>query len=368
MKILHVTKKYPNAVGGDAIVVSNLEKQQKKNGHEVFILTTNCDDILNKPNVTKFGLKDNSQHLDTITWRRIFSLIGLYFRSKKIISQIKPDVVHSHSIDMGFVLSSACRKYNIPIINTFHGGIFSITDRDKKRSFIERYLIKKAKFKVITTPNKKDLKLAKGVYNNLVYIPNGVDLSKFKNIKHKINKTPKILFVGRIDRLKGLDYLIDSAKILQDKKIEFEIELVGDGKDMEMYKERVKEMNLNKKIKFLGRKSPEDTLKHYQTADIFVLPSLDESFGIVLIEAMACKKPVIGTKVGGIPYVINPNKDGLLVPPKNPQALADAIIKILKNPKLAKQMGEAGYKKVKENFTWSIQVDKTNKLLKELVK
>ena len=352
MRILHVCKKYPNALGGDAIVVSNLEKQQKKNGHEVFILTTNCDDILNKTNVMKFGLKDSSQNLDTITFKRIISLIGLYFKSKKIIRELKPDVIHSHAMDIGFIMSFACRRYNIPIINTCHGGIFSISDRDKKRSFIERYLIKKAKFKIITTPNKRDLELAKNKYKNVIYVPNGVDLDKFKNITHKPNKIPKILFVGRIDRLKGLDYLIDSAKILQDKKINFEIELVGDGKDMEMYKEKVKEMNLNKKIKFLGRKSQEETLKYYKNADIFVLPSLDEAFPMTLLESWAASLPVIITNVGGISKICKNKTNAIIIPPKNPKEIAEAMLTLIKSKGLRDKLGENGKKEVEKNYTW----------------
>jgi glycosyltransferase involved in cell wall biosynthesis len=80
---------------------------------------------------------------------------------------------------------------------------------------------------------------------------------------------------------------------------------------------------------------------------------------------MACGKPVIGTSVGGIPSVVSDQKSGLLVPPKDSEALAKAIIKILKVPKLAKIMGENGYKKVKENFLWDKQIEKTKKIIEE---
>jgi len=84
------------------------------------------------------------------------------------------------------------------------------------------------------------------------------------------------------------------------------------------------------------------------------------------LEAMACKKPVIGTNVGGVPFLIDNNKNGLLVPPRDPQALADAIIKILENPKLAKEMGENGYKKVSQGFTWGMQAAKTINVYRNL--
>ncbi|MBS3072933.1 trypsin-like peptidase domain-containing protein, partial [Candidatus Pacearchaeota archaeon] len=105
-------------------------------------------------------------------------------------------------------------------------------------------------------------------------------------------------------------------------------------------------------------------------SSILILPSTSnaESFGMVLIEAMACKKPVIGSNIGGIPYVIDNGVNGLLVPPKNSQALTDAITKILSNPKLAKQMGENGYKKVKDGFTWDELSNKMDKIIQEVLR
>ncbi len=124
MRILQVTKKYPNALGGDAIVTFNLEKQQMKLGHEVFILTTNCDEIIDKPNVIKFGLKDLAQNWDFVTFKRLFSSLILFFLSFSLIKKIRPDVVHSHSVDLGFILSFICKLYKIPIINQCHGVFF----------------------------------------------------------------------------------------------------------------------------------------------------------------------------------------------------------------------------------------------------
>lgn len=357
MRILHVTKKYPNALGGDAIVVQNLEKQQMKNGHEVFILTTNCDEIINKPNLIKFGLKDSSEKLDTITFKRIASLISLYLKSFKIIKSLKPQVVHSHSIDIGFALSSACKRYSIPIINTCHGGLFSISNRDSKRSAIERFLIKKAKFKIITTPNKKDTELKKKKYGDVVYVPNGIDTSKFKEAKNKkTNKVPKILFVGRIDRQKGLDYLIKSAELLKKKGIKFCIELVGDGKDMKLYKETVDKKRLNAELKFAGKKSPEEISQHYQNADIFILPSLDEAFPITLLEAWASKLPVVITNVGGISGICTNKENALVIAPKNSEAIAKSVSALIESPNLRKRLARNGLREVKK-YSW----DRINK-------
>src|SRR3990172_2175344 len=105
MRILHVTKKYPNAIGGDSICVFNLEKEQAKTGHKVFILTTNSYEIITKDNVCKFGLKDTAHSWDKITLRRIVSLVLFSIESLWIIKKIRPDIIHSHSADLGFIIS-----------------------------------------------------------------------------------------------------------------------------------------------------------------------------------------------------------------------------------------------------------------------
>src|SRR3989337_1473825 len=118
MKILHVTKKYPDIRGGDSTVVAGLEKYQKKMGHKVYILTSNCSEIRQSLTVTKYALKIDSLNLDRINLNRIISLFILFFYSFFYLKKIKPDIVHSHSPDLGFILSFPCKVYKIPIINT----------------------------------------------------------------------------------------------------------------------------------------------------------------------------------------------------------------------------------------------------------
>ena len=133
------------------------------------------------------------------------------------------------------------------------------------------------------------------------------------------------------------------------------------------YKRLCKNLGIKRNVEFKGSIIGRKLVEYYQKSNVLVLPSLSESFGMVLLEAMACKKPVIGSNVGGIPYVIDNDQNGLLVPPKDPQALADAIIKILTNPQLAKKMGEEGYEKVIKNFTWENQVNTTKELIENEV-
>lgn len=367
MKILHVTKKYPNALGGDAIVVSNLEKQQKKLGHKVFILTTNCDEIKNSSNVTKFGLKDTPQNLDRITLKRIISLLILFFKSFKLIKEINPDIIHSHSIDMGFILSFACKLYKIPLVNTRHG----VTFPDKQYSFIKRYtekfLLKDTGFKKIMTVDINSLSdFKKAKIKNVIYMPNGVDLEKFNRKKEgKINKTI-FLFVGRLEEQKGLNYLTDAVKILSKKNKNFGILIIGEGSEKVNLQKQISKLKIGKCIKFLGKKNYKKTLKYYFSSDIFILPSIWEGFPLTVLEAWAAKLPAIITNVGGISKVCTNKENALITPPKNPKKIAEAMLTLMKDKKLRQKLGENGRRLVEEKYTWEKIAKKVEKIYEEV--
>ncbi len=352
MKILHVTKKYPNALGGDAIVVQNLEKQQTKNGHKVFILTTNCDEIINKKNLTKFGLKDTPSNLDKITFRRILSLIKLYFKSFKLLREIKPDIVHSHSVDMGYVMSFACRKYGIKLFHTCHG----VTFNDKQYSIIKRgldkFFLKHSNFKYIITVDFNSLiDFEKEHIENVVYIPNGVNIPKINN-KHINSKNIKFIFVGRLEDQKGLNYLIDAVKEVIKSNKDFEILLIGEGSKRKELQKQINNLRLGNYFNFLGSKTNEEVMNYYSKSNVFILLSIWEGLPITLLEAMSFGLPVIVTDVGGISKVCTNNKDALIISSKNTEAIKDAMIKLIENKELRKKLGENGRKLVEQKYTW----------------
>jgi phosphatidyl-myo-inositol alpha-mannosyltransferase len=367
MRILHVTKKYPNALGGDATVVQNLEKQQVKNKNKVFILTTNCDEIIEKKNLIKFGLKDTPANLDNITLRRIFSLINLKLKFSKILKKIKPDVVHCHSIDMGYIISKTCKKNQIPIINHFHSGFFSFKEDDNLRSFLIKKILKNSNFNKLITINKKEFEKNKNQFNNLTFIPNGVNLIKLKHIKKEKNT---LLFVGRIEEYKGLDYLLYSIPLIKNKFTNVTLKIIGDGSHLNTLKNLCKELDIEKNVKFLGKLPHNKLPQEYQKSSIFILPSYtsSETFGLVLLESLACKTPVITTNIVGISEEIKNKNCGIVIKPKNSQELTKAITKILKNPKLAKKMGENGRKMIEEKYNWEEINKDLEKIYEEILR
>ncbi|MBU4373547.1 MAG: glycosyltransferase family 4 protein [Euryarchaeota archaeon] len=214
MKILHITKKYLPIVGGDAFVVYNLKKQQVKSGHKVCVVTSKCEEIEDS-GVLKFGLREHPFNLDRITPRRIVSLILLSFWGLKNLRKLRPNIIHSHSADLGFFISIVARLYGIPVINMCHGISFNDKRYSSPKRFAEKFFLKYAGFKKIVSVDITGLEALKAAgIKNAVYIPNGVDLDRFRNSnKRRDNIKTRFLFVGRLENQKGLIYLIKAAEI-----------------------------------------------------------------------------------------------------------------------------------------------------------
>jgi glycosyltransferase involved in cell wall biosynthesis len=354
MRILHVTKKYPNALGGDAIVVSSLEKEQTKQGHIVYIATTNCPEIIEKESLYKFGLKDKAKNLDKISFKRVFSLIILTYQGLLYIKKIKPDVIHSHSSDIGFIISIPAKAYHIPVINTAHIVTFTNKEYHPIKRFAELFFLKYAGFKKIITVDKSSLSgFKKERIKRVEYIPNGVDLEYY--CKQKAGKDDQIirfLFIGRLEKQKGLEYLLQAVRILKNQNKKFLVTIVGNGSQEKNLKKLSKELEIEELIKFEGIIENKLIPEQYQNADIFILPSIHEGFPLVNLEAMASGLPIIATNVGSIPETVKDGVNGILVRPRDAEKLAEAMKKLIENETLRNQLGNKGREIAKEEYGW----------------
>jgi len=178
-------------------------------------------------------------------------------------------------------------------------------------------------------------------------IPNGIDLDQFNPDVNPIEKyldgKLNILFVGRLEKRKGVKYLIRAYTIVKEKYPDSRLIIVGPGiRFRRKYENMVKKDNLGDVV-FLGNVPFEDLPRYYKTADVFCSPAVSgESFGIVLLEAMAVGTPIVATNIDGYASVLTNGKEGLLVPPRNSRELASAICKILSDRQLRYEMGARG--------------------------
>ena len=172
----------------------------------------------------------------------------------------------------------------------------------------------------------------------------------------------RILYVGRLIERKGLPYLIEAMGLLP-PGLPVRLDIVGAGDQRPLLERLVKDKGLTERVFFRGRIPYEELAELYADCDVFVLPSIvdsrgdTEGLGVVLVEAMSYKKPVIATNVGGIPDIVRDNETGILVEQRDPQALAQAIEAVLTDDSWAGELGQAGFHYVEEYFSWSRIVD-----------
>ncbi|MEK7202972.1 MAG: glycosyltransferase family 4 protein, partial [Patescibacteria group bacterium] len=197
----------------------------------------------------------------------------------------------------------------------------------------------------------------------------GVDLKQFavyQNYKNKQKNQKTILFVAGLDKahyFKGLENLLQAIKILKNSfDIEFNLIVIGEGDLKNYYKNLAKDLKIDKIVNFLDKIDRSKLVYYYNNSNVFVLPSVNksEAFGLVLLEAMACAKPVIASNLPGVRGVFENNRQGLLIEPNNIEDLAAKLKIILINDNLAKQMGKAGRELVEATYTWEKVAERLN--------
>jgi glycosyltransferase involved in cell wall biosynthesis len=234
------------------------------------------------------------------------------------------------------------------------------TDKRPKRRIMNRILSKITdKIVAVSEDVKEDIIRYDRIDPSKVQvIPNGIDVERFNPEKNTSNIRKEfpleeddivIGFIGRIVPAKGLKYLLNALPYLKEEFKSIKLLVVGEGSLVEELKEKAKKNNIFDNILFTGGRR--DIPEILASIDIFVMPSTAEGLPNSLLEAMAMGKPVVATEVGGIPELIKNGRTGLLVPPRNPEALATAIRDLISNDQLAAKMGQAARSFVLNNYS-----------------
>lgn len=337
--------------------------------------------------IQNHGIKVKAIEMKRKIFTPISDLVALiklmiYFKNERV------DIVHTHTPKAGILGRFAAKMAGVHMIfHTNHGFYFQDNSFFLKRKFFI-FIEKIAAYccDIMFSINKEDIESAvkEKICNRekIKYSGDGIDIARFnpekfseqfiKNEKTKlgIKGTDKIIgFVGRLVEEKGIKDLM-LASFMVRKKIPNAVFLIIGPKepvrkdcfDPEIFS---KEYNLGEKTLFLGETS--EMPKLYSLMDIFVLPSHREGLGLVLLEASAMEKPVIGTDIRGCREAVDKNKTGLLVPAKNPEELAKAIIYLIENPGIGEEMGKAGREKVLREFDENIIFDRIKKEYSRLI-
>ncbi len=288
---------------------------------------------------------------------RITISLRLASTIKAVLSQENFDIIHLHEPLMPMLCSAVLRFSNAPNIGTFHacdGRPGYSFGRPITTIMINRRLHKLDGRIAVSKPAMDYAsKYISGYYN---IIPNGIDLEHFSPdvapIEEFCDGKQNILFVGRLERRKGLKYLIKAYQRVKQEIPNSRLIVVGPGTRPRKKYEKWALRNALEDIVFVGYASYAELPRYYKTADVFCAPATSrESFGIVLLEAMAVGKPIVATNIDGYASVVTHGEDGLLVPPKDSRALARALVSVMSNETLRQQMGARGRLKAGE-YSW----------------
>ena len=366
--------------GGSGNVAYNLATHMALRGHEISIFTTSID---SNASTEQYENIDIYRHSTNFRIKNSSMSLSMFLNATKY----KVDIVHAHLTNSvnEFIIPRYTKRKNIPLLVTYHG------DPEKNMggfiyktgvSFYAKYVLDNvlSRADLIISPSEYyiDESGFLGKYRDkIVVIPNGINIKDFDIAYSKKESRKKlglpfdgniILFVGTLSLFKGPDVLLKAMpkviKNIPNAKLVF----VGSGPMKEGLEMQSRKLGVERHVKFTG--FVEESLKpsYYKAADVFCLPStmITESFGIVNLEAMACGVSIVASKIGGIPDVVKDMENGLLVPPKDSNALADAIIYLLENEDQREKMGKNGRKKV-EDYSWERIAEETEKIYKELI-
>ena len=370
MNILHVYKDYyPPVKGGIENHINLLANGLKAEGVDVQVLVSNTKNESQNEQIN--GIKvAKAPQLGRFYSAPITPTFNFYLRSLGKTA----DIIHFHHPNPTADFSYLFTNLNKPLVVTYHSDIIRQDKLGLLYSPFRKIFLDKADRIIATSPNYiKTSNVLKRFEHKCTVIPLGVklerfnsdaDISKAISIRKAYRNQPIILFVGCFRYYKGLNFLVSAMDRVQAQLI-----LIGSGPEQTRLRALVTRKNLHAKIHFLGELPDEEVNAYYKACDVFVLPShlRSEAFGIVQLEAMCCKKPVISTELGtGTTYVNVHNETGIVIKPNDVEALASAIQYLIDHPEIRTEFGLHGYQRVTEHFSADRMVTDTIRLYEGL--
>ena len=334
MKIAMVGQ-FPPHVGGVGVHIHTLSKQLVSEGHEVYVITYPHKDIKDIDGIHVIGTKGLN----------IPGVRGLMFKinAKKALNELLEkeniDIIHGHYLfPAGAAAVEVGKERGIKTYVTAHGSdMFELYKKQPLMRSTLKKVLKDADVVLAVSNALRHEIIATGVQgisNKTKLCWNSVDIDKFSSNKNdsfkkenKLEDKPIVLFVGNLIKRKNVDSLLEAKKITSS---DYYLVIVGDGPQFKKLTKKVEDENIRDVI-FTGSRNDVENI--IPSCDVLVLPSFSESFGLVLIEALACGKPVIGSNVGGITEIINDDV-GLLVDPNKVSSIAGAIDKLISDEDL----------------------------------
>lgn len=349
LRVVHVSARYPPALGGAEQVVESLARIRDARGFEVEVLTS-LDGLPRTAQCETPEWVSRLPSWEIVNTPIIPKLLG------RLLQLPRTSLIHLH-VAQAFVpemvfLAHLLRR--IPYIAHVHlevgpSGWAGVLLLPVWRRFVFGPVLRHAAAVVVLTNEQRSIISAKYriLDSRVVVIPNGVDMARFRGSERRLHARPRLLFVGRLARQKNLALLLEALVGVSER---FDTLLVGDGPLENELKGAVAKMGLMN-VRFWGRADGQEVVETYRDADVLVLPSEREGMPLVLLEALAMGLPIVATDVPGSRDVVVHGENGLLVPPGDPDALREALLTVTGDPDLYRRMSASSLR-LAEKYSW----------------
>ena len=372
MRILQTPVRFYPFIGGVENYVYNLSRELVNLHHEVDVICAN---------------EPPSKEVETIDGINV-NRIPYYFKIANTnftptlpftMRKFTCDIIHTHiptpwSADWSVFYSKIKRT---PLVLNYYNdivgnGVANQIAHLYNHTFL-KVLLKQADRIIIIQDNYLDYSPYLSKYQEKIrVVPVGVDVNRFKPLKVK-EETNSIFFLSLLDefhKYKGLEYLLEAIKIVKNEINDVKLIVGGRGTLLNYYQSMAESLGLKDNVEFHGFIPEEKIVQYYNRCSLFVLPSISsaqEGFGIVALEALACKTPVVTTEIVGVAGDLQKSNSGIVAKSKDIESLANAISNLLEDAKLQKKMGENGRKLVKSKYTWEKVAKTMENIYMELI-
>jgi phosphatidylinositol alpha-mannosyltransferase len=341
--------------GGVNAHIRPLAAQLREQGHEVHVLAPSSHKVESDANFHRVGRAYPVPVNNSVA--RI-NLNPLHARKvSEILQQERFDVLHLHEPLAPMLPLTVLRQSRAANVGTFHAFAESSLPYASSRDFLGAYLDRLHATVAVSVVARAFVRRFFPEVEPVV-IPNGVDVARFRPdlppLRHLRDGCVNFLFVGRLEERKGLRDLLDGYGYASQQVPGSRLIVVGGGPDRREMEQIVRARGLRNVV--LAGRVPDEVLPRYHaSADVFCAPATGgESFGIVLVEAMAAGLPVICTDIAGYRSVVEPGVDSLTVPPHDPHLLGQAMAGLAGDASLRRRMGEAGMRRARQRYSWSV--------------
>jgi phosphatidylinositol alpha-mannosyltransferase len=350
--------------GGVTSHVAHLAEQFRLRGHEVHIIAPSSDDEM-EPEIAEDSFVHRIGRVVSIPANGSVARITVsprqYLQVKTLLRQQQFDLIPLHEPMMPALPLSVLRHSNTTNVGTFHAFRAKPLAYYYGKGILQPFF-KKLHGRIVVSDAARQV-VSRYFPAEYRVIPNGIDFACFNTplprLHHLRDGRPNVLFVGRFEKLKGLRFLLRAWSQVRAAVPEARLVVVGEGRPMEGYRRFAHKQGWSEDdVRFTGYVSAEDLPRYYQAASLFCAPSTgQESFGIVLLEAMASGVPIVASDIPGYRDVVTDGQEGVLVGPKDSPSLAEAITQLLNNPARRAAMADAGPRTARQ-YDWTRVADR----------